>query len=194
MKKIISTALMSAALMSGATAAQAGDWFAGIEAGKAKTAVEVKGQLNDIKASETDKKVKNNSFGIRVGKYLNDNVRVYGTYSQNKSFKFNEDGAKGLNGKIKEQTLTASVDYVFMEGSAFRPFVGASLGANKMKVDVLGNKTSAVFGAQTGVMYQVGPIDAELGLKYRAYGNEVKKKASDGSNNGSLALKHKNAC
>ena len=87
----------------------------------------------------------------------------------------------------------ASVDYVFMEGSAFRPFVGASLGANKMKVDVLGNKTSAVFGAQTGVMYQVGPIDAELGLKYRAYGNEVKKRASDGSNNGNLALKHKNA-
>ena len=37
MKKIISTALMSAALMSAATAAQAGDWFAGIEAGKAKS-------------------------------------------------------------------------------------------------------------------------------------------------------------
>ena len=62
MKKIISTALMSAALMSGATAAQAGDWFAGLEVGKAKSAVEVKGQLNDIKTSETDKKVKNNSF------------------------------------------------------------------------------------------------------------------------------------
>ncbi|MCW7555392.1 porin family protein [Endozoicomonas gorgoniicola] len=182
MKKIISTALMSAALMSGATAAQAGDWFAGIEAGKAKSSFE----FNSPSTKETDKKVKNNSFGIRVGKYLNDNVRVYGTYSQNKSFKFKDENAKKLaDGKVKEQTLMASVDYVFMEGSAFRPFVGASLGANKMKVEKAGNKTSAVFGAQTGVMYQVGPVDAELGLRYRAYGNEVKKD--------SFKLKHKNA-
>ena len=194
MKKIISTALMSAALMSAATAAQAGDWFAGIEAGKAKSAFELEGKINDLKVmDESDKKVKNNSFGIRVGKYLNENVRVYGTYSQNKSFKFKEEGAKELNGKIKEQTLMASVDYVFMEGSAFRPFVGASLGANKMKVDGVGNKTKAVFGAQTGVMYQAGPIDAELGLRYRAYNNEVKDSEAiiPGLIDGSFALKHK---
>ena len=85
----------------------------------------------------------------------------------------------------------ASVDYVFMKDSSFRPFVGASVGASKYKLSGFGSKTAASFGAQAGVMYQVGPVDAELGLKYRANGNEIKE-TIPGDDGGEVRLKNKN--
>ena len=191
MKKLITPVLLSAMMVTGATAAhaEAGDWFVGLEAGKARNSMEAKGVFENgngdiVTRSESSSKIKSTSYGIRVGKYINDNVRVYGTYSENKNYKLDGNKASG----VKDKSLMASADYVFMKDSSFRPFVGASVGASRLKVSGAGNKTSAAFGAQAGVLFQAGPVDAELGVKYQVKGNEIKETV----NNVDLRLKNKN--
>ena len=163
MKKIttIAAAIVVATLSS---TAMAGEWFAGIEGGKAYNKIEVKNQGSENKA-------KSKFYGVKAGKYLDDNIRVYGTLSRNK---FND--AKGENVKA-QKSLMLSSDYVFMKGSAVRPFVGGSIGATRLEVDGK-SKTGLAYGAQAGVMSQVGPVDLELGLKY--VGNNAKIKHDAG--------------
>ena len=81
MKKImtIAAAITVATLSSTATA---GDWFVGLEGGKANNKISASGTVydgfseQDLSGSVSDKKAKSKFYGVRVGKYLDDNVRV----------------------------------------------------------------------------------------------------------------------
>lgn len=164
MKKIttIAAAVIVATLSS---TAMAGEWFAGIEGGKAYNKAEIKEIVSDDKA-------KSKFYGVRAGKYLDDNIRVYGTLSKNK-FKEINDNAGGKFIK-NQKSLMLSSDYVFMEDSSIRPFVGGSLGATR--VGIAGKSTTGLaYGAQAGVMFQAGPVDMEIGAKYIGNNAKVKK-------------------
>ena len=161
MKKISTIAAIVVATLS--STAMAGEWFAGIEGGKAYNKVAVSG----TDKSESNDKAKSKFYGVKVGKYLDDNIRVYGTLSRNK---FNDAKDKDIKA---QKSLMLSSDYVFMEGSAVRPFVGGSIGATRLEAGGK-SKTGLAYGAQAGVMSQVGPVDLELGLKY--VGNNAKLK------------------
>ena len=175
MKKImtIAAAITVATLSS---TAMAGDWFVGLEGGKANNKTSGYTEIPGGQLSLSDKKVKSKFYGVRVGKYIDDNVRIYGSISKNK---FNDSDVKEINqsgyGKvIKDQkSLMFSSDYVFMKDSSIRPFAGVSLGASR--IGFAGkNKTGLAYGAQAGVMFQAGPVDMEIGAKY--IGNNAKVK------------------
>lgn len=67
-----------------------------------------------------------------------------------------------------------SGDYIFLEGSPVRPFVGASLGFARVKAFDK-TDTGLAYGAQVGVMSQVGSIDLEVGMKCTGNNMEVKR-------------------
>ncbi|WP_152553903.1 outer membrane beta-barrel protein [Endozoicomonas elysicola] len=179
MKKImtIAAAITVATLSS---TAMAGDWFVGLEGGKANNKISASGTVHDfisekdLSGSVSDKKAKSKFYGVRVGKYLDDNVRVYGTLSKNKFKNSKVDGDRVVN---SQKSLMLSSDYVFMKDSSIRLFAGVSLGATR--VGAFGkNKTALAYGAQAGVMFQAGPVDMELGMKY--LGNNAKVKLDAG--------------
>ncbi|KEI69811.1 hypothetical protein GV64_02800 [Endozoicomonas elysicola] len=160
--------------------AMAGDWFVGLEGGKANNKISASGTVHDfisekdLSGSVSDKKAKSKFYGVRVGKYLDDNVRVYGTLSKNKFKNSKVDGDRVVN---SQKSLMLSSDYVFMKDSSIRLFAGVSLGATR--VGAFGkNKTALAYGAQAGVMFQAGPVDMELGMKY--LGNNAKVKLDAG--------------
>ncbi|MGI9274658.1 MAG: outer membrane beta-barrel protein [Endozoicomonas sp.] len=187
MKKV-TTLAASVAIIS--SSAMAGDWFVGIEVGKTQNNIEAAAEASTanganhqkVRDKYHDKKAGSNSFGIRIGKYLNDNVRVYGAYTQGR---FKDSGTKEFNNtvksvggskyKVKDQnSLMFSADYVFMKDSVFRPFVGGSLGlATVAAFDK--SSTGLAYGAQAGVLFAAGPVDLELGLKYRANSAKVQQ-------------------
>ena len=197
-KVFTAAAVMTVAVMS--SSAMAGDWFVGVEAGKSKEAVE--GKVNSVAevtlfsmeshttAIKGSGKAKTGSNGIRVGKYLDDNVRVYGTASKSS---FKDSAVKQFNKEVpgkyeidSQQSLMMSMDYVFMKDSMVRPFVGGSLGVNR--IEAFGKKdTSVAYDTQTGVLFIAGPVDFELGMKYIRKNNRIKM--SHGVENASFELK-----
>ena len=125
MKKLAIAASLAVTALS--SSAMAGDWFVGIEGGKAHNEMSLSGKALDESFSVSKRKIKSNSYGIRVGKYVTDNIRLYGTYSKNK---FSDGDVNAFNGVMtnvdadikSQQNLMFSGDYVFMKDSAFRPF------------------------------------------------------------------------
>ncbi|MGI9278778.1 MAG: outer membrane beta-barrel protein [Endozoicomonas sp.] len=196
-KVFTAAAVMTVAVMS--SSAMAGDWFVGVEAGKSKDAIEgkyVDESISDFSSESSviseklSSKAKTGSYGIRVGKYLDDNVRVYGTASKSS---FKDSAVKQFNKEVpgkyeidSQQSLMMSMDYVFMKDSMVRPFVGGSLGVNR--IEAFGKKdTSVAYGAQAGVLFIAGPVDFELGMKYIRKNNRIKM--SHGVENASFELK-----
>ncbi len=178
-KMILAAAVVSATCMSSIGSVMASDWFVGVEAGKARNKVAV--EVMDSKASD---KVKHTDIGLRVGKYLNDNVRTYATITSGK------DSWGGGAGKVemKDQNLLVSADYLFGDGN-LKPFVGATIGANRTKIDTsVGNEyeKSFAYGAQAGVVYTLGQVDLEGGYRYLKHDSTFK------FGKGSQSLKIKN--
>ena len=187
MKKVTTLAAAVAIISS---SAMADDWFVGIEAGRTQNSIEAAGKASNYDGADyksysgkiSDQKAKSSNFGLRIGKYLNDNVRVYGTYTQDS---FKDSGTKAFNDfarfvggskyKVKDQSsLMFSADYVFRKDSIIRPFVGGSLGlATVAAFDK--SSTGLAYGAQAGVLFEAGPVDLELGLKYRANSAKVQR-------------------
>ncbi|WP_062270233.1 outer membrane beta-barrel protein [Endozoicomonas arenosclerae] len=184
MKKVFTAAaVMTVAVMS--SSAMAGDWFVGLEGATNTDKVEAQhkesipgGTLKETRSKD----FKGKSIGIRVGKYIDENVRIYASLNKsswNDADKFNK-AVKRAGGSSKyqikdQQSVMVSGDYVFLKDSPVRPFVGASLGVNR--VEALGKKDSSLaYGAQAGVLFSAGPVDLELGMKYTRSNNSIKAK------------------
>ena len=75
-----------------------------------------------------------------------------------------------------------SADYLFGDGN-LKPFVGATIGANRTKIDVsgAGSKTekSFAYGAQAGVVYTMGSVDLEGGYRYLKHDTTFKANTGD---------------
>ena len=183
-KMILAAAVVSATCMSSIGSVMASEWFVGVEAGKARNKIAVESTISDFSGKASDK-VKHTDLGLRVGKYLNDNVRTYATITSGK------DSWGGGAGKVemKDQNLLVSADYLFGDGN-LKPFVGATIGANRTKIDTsVGNEyeKSFAYGAQAGVVYTLGQVDLEGGYRYLKHDSTFK--FGKGSN--SLKIKNK---
>ena len=172
MKKLLTATALTAAAIASTSAMAQDDYFVGLEYGKAKHYANVYATdgVDSFQGSDSDKA---NTYGIRVGKYLNDNVRVYANLNQGK---IKDDGDKHTM-----RQLTASADYVFDLGPV-KPFVGATLGANQAKAKInndddgiSGSDSSyaLAYGAQVGVMAQFGQVDVEAGYRYLRHKNDI---------------------
>ena len=169
MNKLWVTTALAAALASTSAMAK-DDFFMGLEYGKAKhysnnTVSEL------LSSTERSAKEKANTYGIRVGKYLSDDVRVYAN--------LNEGRWKDNGDKHTSRQLTASADYILNVGT-FKPFAGVTLGTNWAKAKVNNDNGSNsdrdyawAYGAQMGVMTQVGAVDVEAGYRYLKHKNEL---------------------
>ncbi len=165
-KTLIATALIASALSSQAFAG--GDWFVGGEVGKARQDYSIHVDNNKI---GSDKET-NNHYGLRIGKQITDHVRVYGTLSGSKG------DTKVGPAKFSQKNYQAliSSDYLFGSGSV-RPFVGLSVGANKMNIAGK-TDTAAAYGAQAGVNWQIAKNwSVETGVQVLKHNNELKASA-----------------
>ncbi|MFK0570883.1 outer membrane beta-barrel protein [Endozoicomonas sp.] len=148
----------------------AADWFVGGSAGAGFNDMSAKGSA-DIK--DPDGPVK---YGIQVGAHLNDNVRIYGTYT------YGDDDAKrnGVKTEMEEQQFLASVDYLFGTGN-LKPFVGLTVGIDNTEFKVGGENgfsdddTAFAYGAQAGVLFSIKSWDMEAGYRQLWHDNEVGK-------------------
>ncbi len=175
MKKLLVCAITSAAMLTGTAnaLADAGDWFVGLELAKTKHKVDASFS-NGTNTAEADDKEKGTLYGIRLGTYLSDELRLYGTYSENKLDDV-KDTLTNTEHSHKQKNLLFSADYVFMKQSPFRPFVGGTLGGSQISY-AGDSKNAFAWGAQAGVLWQAGPIDAELGVQYLRHDAEVEPK------------------
>ena len=116
-------------------------------------------------------------YGLRAGMYVNPNVRVYGNINRgSKVVKKTTDGELGYT----SLTGTVSADYILDLGYPVKPFVGATIGGNWGRFDLKAGTTSLseskfalAYGAQLGVLSEVGPVDVELGYRYLKSNNET---------------------
>ena len=216
-------------MFTGIASAETGDWFVGIEGGAGKSSFEgsssasaqaasAEAQLQAVAGAKSKDSLNANSGGIRIGKYLNDNVRIYASLestgysgkvsvngsasaalnaSELKAELFTPDlpiesdgvlpieptdavtvinAAASTAGKIKvkakdlgiknSKSLMANADYIFMKDSTFRPFAGISAGMKRAEISGK-TKNGFAYGAQAGVLTQLGAVDLEAGIKYR---------------------------
>lgn len=143
----------------------AADWFIGGGIGAQQNTY--KGYVNSaVNADEglyeksNFKDTDNNEFyELRAGVFLNDNNRVYGTYS------YNSDDAS------RQQSFMVSYDYLIgLDASnKLNWFVGATAGTNHVNMDIEGLDSSNrfVWGGQTGLMYKLSDnISTEVGYRY----------------------------
>ncbi|ACA84703.1 outer membrane beta-barrel protein [Shewanella woodyi] len=149
----------------------AADWFVGGAVGYQQDTYKIKETENG--ATESDKaKEKDMSYQLRVGTYLNDNNRVYGTYSYN-----SDDFAK-------QQSFLASYDYLVPLGAGKKLnwFVGATAGMNHTSPDFdeLSSKNTFVWGGQTGLMYKINDkLSTEIGYRYLKQDYDVSASDTD---------------
>ncbi|MCL1063276.1 porin family protein [Shewanella benthica] len=181
--KSLALAAVIATTMSAPT--MAADWFIGGGVGAQQNTY--KGSYtptiqNPIAGSptETARETENNEFyEFRVGTYLNDSSRVYGTYS------YNSDDAS------RQQSLMVSYDYLVGLGASNKLnwFIGATAGVNHISPDFdeVSSKDRFVWGGQTGLMFKINDkLSTELGYRYLKQDYEVSGSDADGS--GSIKL------
>ncbi len=98
-------------------------------------------------------------YEVRAGAYLNDNNRVYGTYS------YNSDDY------TKQQSFLMSYDYLVGLGGSNKLnwFIGASAGVNHTSPETehISSSNNFVWGGQTGLMYKINDnLSTEIGYRY----------------------------
>ncbi|WP_299726033.1 outer membrane beta-barrel protein [uncultured Endozoicomonas sp.] len=207
MLKPIASALIASSVLMASSGVMADDWFVGGTVGKAKiksdtkmTAVEKDGTSESLKTPGVSSS--DNYFGLRAGKFVNDNIRVYINAARNSAGgektlftdedKKTTDTLKG--GKIKNTELSLSMDYVdnlfSMKNTKY--FAGGTLGLNKMEVkstfthidhgnpDESGSMskskkdTGYIYGVQFGVIQEfTDNFSAELGYRYARTNNKA---------------------
>ncbi|WP_419535250.1 outer membrane beta-barrel protein [Endozoicomonas sp.] len=180
MLKHIASAAIAASVLMSSSAVMANDWFVGATVGSAN---------HGFKADEDgDKpKFKDTYTGLRAGTFINDNIRVYANLGQVKGTDKESIGPVSLTGKIKNQELSVSADYVdnLLQLENTKYFVGGTLGYNRMKLDLdieegndklsaSGKDNAALYGVQFGLIQEFTPsISAELGYRYSRMNNKV---------------------
>ncbi|PKH59305.1 porin family protein [Shewanella sp. Choline-02u-19] len=98
-------------------------------------------------------------YELRAGVFLDDNNRVYGTYSYN-----SDDFAK-------QQSLLLSYDYLVALGDSNKLnwFIGATAGVNHISPEtaLASSSNNFVWGGQTGIMYKINDnLSTEIGYRY----------------------------
>ncbi|WP_066013704.1 outer membrane beta-barrel protein [Endozoicomonas atrinae] len=154
MLKHIASATIAASVLMSSSAVMANDWFVGATVGSAN---------HGFKADEEgDKpKFKDTYTGLRAGTFINDNIRVYANLSQVKGTEKDSDEDGTTQGKIKNQELSISLDYVdnLLQLENTKYFVGGTLGYNRMKlnlnidegstkINTSGKDNAALYGVQ----------------------------------------------
>lgn len=145
--------------------AMAADWFVGGALGAQENKYE--GTVNVIEPIDpgfsipmTGSEKENNAiYELRTGVYLNDQNRVYGTYS------YNSDDF------TKQQSLLMSYDYLVSLGDSNKLnwFIGATAGINHVspETSMVSSNNNFVWGGQTGLMYKINDqLSAEIGYRY----------------------------
>lgn len=177
-KKTLAIATIITSALSAPT--MAADWFIGGSIGsqennyKAKLTEAVDPEFNNGSYKDSDNDA---IYGLRGGAYLNDNNRIYGTYSYN-----SDDFAE-------QQSLLLSYDYLvgLDANNKFNWFIGATAGVNHESpdTDLLESKNRFVWGGQTGFMYKINDsVNAEIGYRYlkqdyeRSFASDAGDKAS----------------
>ncbi|QYJ86427.1 porin family protein [Shewanella mesophila] len=159
-KKTLAVAAVITAALSAPT--MAADWFIGGGIGSQENnykaeiteAVDPGFSEGTFKDSDSDM-----IYELRGGAYLNDNNRVYGTYSYN-----SDDFGK-------QQSFLMSYDYLvgLDANNKVNWFIGATAGVNHTSpdVDMLKSKNNFVWGGQTGFMYKINDsLSTEIGYRY----------------------------
>ena len=159
-KKTLAVAAVITAALSAPT--MAADWFIGGGIGSQENnykaeiteAVDPGFSEGTFKDSDSDM-----IYELRGGAYLNDNNRVYGTYSYN-----SDDFGK-------QQSFLMSYDYLvgLDANNKVNWFIGATAGVNHTSpdVDMLESKNNFVWGGQTGFMYKINDkVSTEIGYRY----------------------------
>ena len=175
--KSLALAAVIATAMSAPT--MAADWFVGAGVGAQQNTYKL--DYNNVVDAESGslRDTENNEFyEFRVGTYLNDSSRVYGTYS------YNSDDAS------RQQSLMVSYDYLVGLGASNKLnwFIGATAGVNHISPDFEdeSSKDRFVWGGQTGLMYQISDkFSTELGYRYLKQDYKV----TDSDVNGSESIK-----
>ena len=154
--------------------AMASDWFIGGAAGYQKNTYKLDSSVDGTKEKEKDM-----AYQLRVGTYINDNSRVYGTYGYN-----SEDIGK-------QQNFLLSYDYLVPLGASNKMnwFVGATAGMTHTSIkDVdLSSGNNFVWGGQTGFMYNINDNwSTEIGYQYLK--QDYEKDVGNGANTGTFSL------
>ncbi|GIU19583.1 PhoP/Q and low Mg2+ inducible outer membrane protein H1 [Shewanella sp. c952] len=144
----------------------AADWFIGGGVGaqentyKGSYVPEIQNPIAGGPQTQSVKETESNAvYELRAGVYLNDNNRVYGTYS------YNSDDFS------KQQSFLMSYDYLVGLGDSNKLnwFIGATAGMNHISPDAstLDSKNTFVWGGQTGIMYKINDnLSTEIGYRY----------------------------
>ncbi|NRD75626.1 porin family protein [Shewanella sp. VB17] len=165
------TSLTLAALLVTAISAptMAADWFVGGGVGAQQNTYEATSTasmghgdiMNPIYIPGTSDKEDYTDaiYEFRAGAYLNDENRLYGTYSYN-----TDDGSD-------QQSLLLSYDYLIHlnDSNSLNLFVGATVGTNHYSPDAddISSSNNFVWGGQTGLMYRItDSLSTEIGYRY----------------------------
>ncbi|AQS38373.1 opacity protein [Shewanella psychrophila] len=174
-KSLVLAAVIATAISAPTMAA---DWFVGGAVGYQQDTYKSK-ETESGKTTSEKFKEKDMSYQLRAGTYLNDNNRVYGTYSYN-----SDDFAK-------QQSFLASYDYLIGldAGNKLNWFVGATAGMTHTSPDAkeLSSENTFVWGGQTGLMYKISDkLSTEIGYRYLKQDYDLKSSDDAGSTQFSL--------
>ncbi|WP_067519276.1 outer membrane beta-barrel protein [Endozoicomonas ascidiicola] len=199
MLKPIASALIASSVLMASSGVMADDWFVGGTVGKVKQDSVFTGDDGSDKT-----KLKDTYLGVRAGKFINDNIRLYVNLGKFKDSDKDrevesESGIQQVTDTavdIKNSELSFSMDYVdsIFSLKNTKYFVGGTLGLNYMDSTVAvtesvtqGNTTASasvkeskgdtgfIYGAQFGVIQEFTPaISAEIGYRYAKTTNEAK--------------------
>ena len=147
----------------------AADWFVGATVGTGFNDVSVKNG-GDIRKPDEPM-----LYGVRVGTYLNDSMRIYGSYITG------DDDAKrsGTKTEVSQDQFLLSADYLFSDGN-LRPFVGLTIGMNETEFKVRGGQNikkdnnKFAYGAQLGLLYSLNSVEFEGGYRHLWHDNTMK--------------------
>ena len=208
MFKPFTASVLAAACIAASSSAMAGDWFAGAAIGTVKQDISVT-EDGEKATYPSDRgvagKLDDPGFGaLRLGQYLNENVRVYATLgtgsvesSERGSVTINNNGSTAvLNYKetysAENRELSFSADYVdnLFSMQTTKYFVGGTLGMNQMEAEFKGayqvsnvaqsekgskKDNALMYGVQLGLIQELGEhFSAELGYRYTKMNNAVK--------------------
>ncbi len=199
MFKPFTAGVLAAACIAASSSAMAGDWFAGASIGTVKQDISVK-QDGEKATYPSDRdvasKLEDPGFGaLRLGQYLNDNVRVYATLGAGGVEASERGSFMGVNYKetysAENRELSFSADYVdnLFGLQTTNYFVGGTLGMNQMEAEFKGTyqgtgvtplekkskkDNALMYGVQLGLIQELGDhFSAELGYRYTKMNNSV---------------------
>ncbi len=155
---IIATLITSAISMP----TMAADWFIGGGVGAQQNGYEKvvtdSSKEPEVITSSTSTTEENEVYMIRAGAYLDDNNRMYGTYSYN------------ADDSTNQQSFIISYDYLVPLGnSKLNWFIGASAGGTHVspESDNMSSGNNFVWGGQTGIIFNITEnLSTELGYRY----------------------------